>query len=253
MLPSIKNTRKLKSFCELLLHRKLKSPSPNRKNFRNILLLLLFLGITISSCNHPSGKQISSSANDSSLPFYSDPSFTPHWLKDNDSVQFYQHNISAFRLINQEGDTVGSTQLRGKIFVAGFFFTACPGVCPKLINQLKKVQQVFSTEKDIRLICFSVTPELDSVKQLQKYATLHGINSDKWWLLTGNRDSIYKLARRDFFADEDVGMQKGSNDFLHTENLLLIDREGQIRGVYKGTSPVDIDWLLKDIRQLLQP
>jgi protein SCO1/2 len=253
MLPNIKNTRKLKSFCELLFHRKPSSPSPNRQKFDDLLLLLFFLVLGFSSCNNPSGKNISATANDSTLPFYSDPSFTPHWLKDNDSLQYYQHTISAFSCINQAGDTVGSFQLRGKVYIAGFFFTACPGVCPKLINQLKRVQQVFANERDVRLVCFSVTPEIDSVKQLKKYAAHHGINAYKWWLLTGNRDSIYRLARRDFFADEDLGMQKGSNEFLHTENLLLIDREGHIRGVYKGTSPVDIDWLLKDIRQLLHP
>lgn len=103
------------------------------------------------------------------------------------------------------------------------------------------------------IVSYSVTPETDQPERLLQYANTYGIDSKKWWLLTGNRDSIYRLARRDYFADEDMGMQKTSQDFLHTENLLLIDQNRKIRGVYKGTSLAEVDWLIKDIQKLLQP
>ncbi len=103
------------------------------------------------------------------------------------------------------------------------------------------------------IVSYSVTPETDQPERLLQYANTYGIDSNKWWLLTGNRDSIYRLARRDYFADEDMGMQKTSQDFLHTENLLLIDQNRKIRGVYKGTSLAEVDWLIKDIQKLLQP
>ena len=103
------------------------------------------------------------------------------------------------------------------------------------------------------LMSYSVTPETDQPDKLLQYANTNGINSKRWWLVTGNRDSIYQLARRDYFADEDMGMQKTSKDFLHTENLLLIDQNRSIRGIYKGTSAAEVDLLMKDIQKLLHP
>ena len=103
------------------------------------------------------------------------------------------------------------------------------------------------------LMSYSVTPETDQPDKLLQYANTYGIKSKRWWLLTGNRDSIYQMARRDYFADEDMGMQKTSKDFLHTENLLLIDQDRAIRGIYKGTSAAEVDLLMKDIQKLLLP
>ena len=155
--------------------------------------------------------------------------------------------------MNQLGDTITEKNLSGKIYVAGFFFTACPGICRNLTQQLKRVQAQFLQDNRIMLVSYSVTPETDQPNQLLQYANAYGINSKRWWLLTGNRDSIYQLARRDYFADEDMGMQKTSKDFLHTENLLLIDQDRAIRGIYKGTSAADVDLLMKDIQKLLHP
>jgi protein SCO1/2 len=217
-------------------------------------LLPLFLFGFISFCCLVSCNSTENSATkvaDTSLPYYSDPSFTPHWFGE--GIGKISHTISSFRLVNQLGDTVGSAQLKGRVYVAGFFFTACPGICRNLVGQLKRVQAKFIKEEQVKLICFSVTPEHDHAQRLHQYAVDNGINAARWWLLTGNRDSIYQLARKDFFADEDLGMKKGSSDFLHTENLLLIDQHGQIRGIYKGTAPVEVDWLIKDIEKLLHP
>ncbi len=155
--------------------------------------------------------------------------------------------------MNQLGDTITESSLTGKVYVAGFFFTACPGICRNLTLQLKRVQEKFIVDNRIMIVSYSVTPETDQPERLLQYANTYGIDSNKWWLLTGNRDSIYRLARRDYFADEDMGMQKTSQDFLHTENLLLIDQNRKIRGVYKGTSLAEVDWLIKDIQKLLQP
>jgi protein SCO1/2 len=155
--------------------------------------------------------------------------------------------------VNQLGDTITESSLTGKVYVAGFFFTACPGICRNLTLQLKRVQEKFIVDNRIMIVSYSVTPETDQPERLLQYANTYGIDSNKWWLLTGNRDSIYRLARRDYFADEDMGMQKTSQDFLHTENLLLIDQNRKIRGVYKGTSLAEVDWLIKDIQKLLQP
>jgi protein SCO1 len=190
---------------------------------------------------------------DTTLPYYSDPAFTPHWKQTDTNTLFFQHQIAPFRLLNQLGDTITESSLTGKVYVAGFFFTACPGICRNLTLQLKRVQEKFIVDNRIMIVSYSVTPETDQPDRLLQYANTYGINSSKWWLLTGNRDSIYRLARRDYFADEDLGMQKTSQDFLHTENLLLIDQNRKIRGVYKGTSAAEVDWLIIDIQKLLQP
>ena len=210
------------------------------------LLSLLFL-----SCHSPSNQP--EIVSDTSLPYYSDPGFTPHWKNTETNAAFFQHHIAPFRLVNQLGDTITEKNLTGKIYVAGFFFTACPGICRNLTLQLKRVQAQFLQDNRIMLMSYSVTPETDQPDKLLQYANTYGINSKRWWLLTGNRDSIYQLARRDYFADEDMGMQKTSKDFLHTENLLLIDQNRAIRGIYKGTSAAEVDLLMKDIQKLLLP
>ena len=226
----------------------------NGKNNRLPVVQSILVGLlcfVFLSCHSPSNQP--SIAVDTSLPYYSDPGFTPHWKNTETNPAYFQHHIAPFRLVNQLGDTITEKNLTGKIYVAGFFFTACPGICRNLTLQLKRVQEQFLQENRIVLMSYSVTPETDQPDKLLTYANTYGINSKRWWLLTGNRDSIYQLARRDYFADEDMGMQKTSKDFLHTENLLLIDQNRAIRGIYKGTSAAEVDLLMKDIQKLLLP
>lgn len=256
MLHSIKNIRKRRKSYTLPLHGKIRQTinlPRTENNFSYLLSVFLLVFISsycLLSCNASDNR--GSKVVDTSLPYYSDPSFTPHWFEGDESIGKI-HTISSFQFVNQLGDTVGSTQLKGRVYVAGFFFTACPGICRNLVGQLKRVQAKFLKEDRLQLICFSVTPENDHVQRLHQYAADHEINATRWWLLTGNRDSIYRLARKDFFADEDLGMKKGSSDFLHTENLLLIDQHGQIRGIYRGTAPVEVDWLIRDIEKISHP
>jgi len=257
MLPNTKNIRILKKYCNLKFNLPVwpaASIIRSRKNNRLLVIQSILVGLLsliFLSCHSPSiqPKIIA----DSSLPYYSDPGFTPHWKNTEPTTVFFQHHILPFRLLNQLGDTITEKNLTGKIYVAGFFFTACPGICRNLTLQLKRVQTQFLQDNRIMLVSFSVTPETDQPNKLLQYANTYGINSKKWWLLTGNRDSIYLMARRDYFADEDMGMQKTSKDFLHTENLLLIDQDRAIRGIYKGTSAAEVDLLMKDIQKLLHP
>lgn len=214
-------------------------------------LLYINLSAFAVSCNQNQTIPATETVTDSILPYYSDASFTPRW-RNNRDTGYCNHHISSFKVINQLGDTVSEINLKNKIYVAGFFFTACPGICRNLTQQLRKVQDAFLGEDGIQILSFSVTPETDNPDKLKMYANTYGIESKRWWLLTGNRDSIYQMARKEFFADEDMGMQKSSKDFLHTENLLLIDHERCIRGVYKGTSAAEINLLISDIKTLLQ-
>jgi len=185
------------------------------------------------------------------LPFYNTPDFTPEWV--NPSLSYANiHTISDFNFVDQHGKQVSEKTFAGKIYIADFFFTACPGICKRLTSNLCEVQKVFSKDNDILLISHSVTPEADNVSRLSAYATDFGVQYDKWYLVTGDRKSIYRIARESYFADEDMGVKKDENDFLHTENVLLIDRHRRIRGVYKGTSALQIQDLIHDVKILEQ-
>ena len=184
------------------------------------------------------------------LPFYTSADFTPRWIKNNSVDDASVHTIPSFQFRDQDNQPVTEKTFAGKIYVADFFFTACPGICKKLTTNLALVQTAFQNDKNVLLLSHSVTPESDDVTRLQQYANANGVIRNKWHLVTGKREDIYAIARNAYFADEDVGVQKNSNDFLHTENVLLIDKHHHIRGIYKGTSVKDINDLIADIKIL---
>lgn len=189
-------------------------------------------------------------ANDTSLPFYNTPDFTPAWLTPQDDAYSKIHTINPFSLTNQLGHTITNKNTNGKIYVANFFFASCQSVCPPMMDNLSKVAQAFEKDNRILILSHSVTPRRDSVPVLLNYAQKRRINNNKWWLLTGDQPAIYKLARQAYFADDATGYTKGSDDFLHTENLVLIDTKGRIRGVYNGSLPLEVNNLIEDIKLL---
>lgn len=209
----------------------------------NVLQLLFFMLPVLYACN----SNIAASKQDG-LPYYCSAEFTPQWLDSRTADTAYR--IPAFSFTDQEGKTITRTQLDGKITVVNFFFTACPGICKKLTTNMAVVQTAFSKDEQVVLLSHSVTPEHDSVPVLQQYAASHGVVAGKWHLLTGPQTVIYKMARSGYFADEDLGMQQDSTSFLHTEHILLIDKQHHIRGIYKGTIPAEIGNLVADIRKL---
>jgi protein SCO1 len=186
------------------------------------------------------------------LPFYNTPDFTPHWFASTDQEYSSVHTIAPFNLRNQQGAIITNKNVEGKIYVANFFFTKCSGICPKMNNNLKKIADAFVTNPDVLILSHSVMPEADSVSSLAAYGETEQIDVKKWWLLTGDKNEIYTLARQSYFADEELGYSRNSNDFLHTENAVLVDRKGRIRGVYNATLTLEIDKLLEHINLLLE-
>jgi protein SCO1/2 len=185
-----------------------------------------------------------------SLPFYNTPDFTPLWLTPADPGYANMHTIAPFSLTNQLGNTISNQQTKGKIYVANFFFASCGSICPKMMGNLADVRQAYRNDDRVLILSHSVTPLRDSVPVLYKYAAQHGIDNKKWWLLTGDKDAIYTLARKAYFADEETGYNKSSNEFLHTENVVLIDQKGRIRGVYNGTLKLEMLNLINHIKLL---
>ncbi len=213
---------------------------------------IFFIGLYFifgSACHQQQPAQIVSEQKQN-LPYYNGPDFTPVWFNGATQVPGNFHSIPSFSFIDQDGDSITEKNIAGKIYVADFFFTACPGICPKLTKNLKIVQDTFQNDPEIILLSHSVTPLNDVPEVLKKYAGNYGVMDNKWFLLTGNKDSIYSIARNGYFADEDLGMKKDTSDFLHTENMLLIDKHRRIRGIYKGTSPAEMQNIINDIRLL---
>lgn len=211
---------------------------------RVLLLLNISLLLSTLACQE---KAIEETA----LPFFNSADFTPEWIDPKDDAYDKIHTIGQFSLFNQDGNSISNKDLKGSIYVANFFFTICPSICPKMTSNLATIQEFFDPE-EVKLLSFSVMPWADSVSVLNEYAEVRGIESKQWHLLTGNTEEIYDLARRSFFAEKEIGLNKTSNEFLHTENFILVDAEGRIRGVYNGTLPLEMTRLKQDISTLLK-
>ncbi len=192
-----------------------------------------------------------SDTNVSKIPFYNEPDFTPHFLSEADAAQQITHRIKPFAFYKQDSTLFESKTLQGKGYVANFIFTRCSNICPDMTAQMKRIANAFRGNPHVALLSFSVTPWIDDVKTLQKFGNKYGISSGQWSLLTGKKDAIYSLARRSFFAEESIGYNKDSKEFLHTEHLILVDQKGRIRGIYNGTLPLEADQCIEDMKALL--
>ncbi len=183
------------------------------------------------------------------LPIYQ-PSMVSQELVD--STLHYKkkyHTISDFELINQNGKKISQQDYMDKIYVADFFFTTCPTICPIMTKNMAEIQHEVINDKDVMLLSHSVTPTIDSVAQLKKYALEKGVVDDKWNLVTGDKKQIYELARKSYLAVKTDG-DGGPYDMIHTENFILVDKEKRIRGFYDGTDSKEIEKLLQDLQTL---
>lgn len=204
--------------------------------FKFILLSVLFVG-----CSQPE-----------SLPFYNSPDFKPLFLKAQNAQKEVPHKIASFAFKNQLDQIIGTKDVLGKIHIANFMFTQCGSICPTMTNNLKRLEERFMEQKGVVMLSYSVTPWIDSVTKLKSYTQDYEITKKEWHFLTGKTSDIYTLARKSYFAEEDLGFTKDNTDFLHTEHVLLIDQALKIRGVYNGTLPLEITQLAKDIELLLE-
>ncbi|WP_127846510.1 SCO family protein [Psychroflexus aestuariivivens] len=180
------------------------------------------------------------------LPVYQ-PSMVTADLVDT-TIQYVRkyHKIGDFKLINQNGDTITQADFKDKIYVADFFFTTCQSICIDMAKSMQTLQKEFKNDDEIKLLSHSVTPKIDNVKQLKKYAEEKGVIDEKWQLATGDKKQIYRLARKEYLASKTEG-DGGPYDLVHTENFVLVDKERRIRGFYDGTNPEEIEQLIDDI------
>ena len=156
------------------------------------------------------------------------------------------HTIADFELTNQNGQKITNKNYKDKIYVADFFFTRCQTICINMAYNMGELQNLYKKDTEIMFLSHSVTPEIDSVTVLKEYADRKGVIDGKWNITTGAKTHIYELARKSYFAvlDEGTGDE---NDFIHTEQFVLVDKEKRIRGYYDGTEKEDMEKLKKDI------
>lgn len=160
------------------------------------------------------------------------------------------HIIGGFSFVNQEGKTITSKDVEGKVYVAEYFFTTCTNICPKMNANMTKVYAAYKDEPRFRILSHTVDPETDSIPVLKKYAEEHGADPRNWWFLTGSKKELYKLARAGYMVDN--GTFTGDDDFVHTQWFALVDGEARVRGLYEGTKKSDVDKMIVDIDRLLK-
>ena len=164
------------------------------------------------------------------------------------------HTVGDFRFINQYGDSISQANLEGKIYLASYFFTTCGSICPIMNTEIKRVHNEFLTDDWFKILSHTVWPEGDSVSSLLDYSIRFDVNPNKWWFLTGTKQELYRMARQSYLVVPDITDttydHASESDFIHTENLVLIDPEKRIRGMYDGTDPDEVSDLIKDIYDL---
>lgn len=159
------------------------------------------------------------------------------------------HKIADFKLINQNGETITQDHYKDKIYIADFFFTTCLTICPIMTDHMVLIQEEIKNDDEVMLLSHTVTPEIDTVAQLKRYAKSKGVIDAKWNLVTGDKKQIYQLARKSYLAVLDDG-SADEFDMIHTENFMLIDKKRKIRGFYDGTDREEIERLLEDLKIL---
>ena len=164
------------------------------------------------------------------------------------------HCISNFELTDQLNQKISKKLLYNKIVVANFFFVSCPSICPKMTQNLLTIHRQYIEDSSLLILSHTVWPEVDKVPLLFSYAEKYDVNHNSWRFLTGKKEELYRLARQDYLAAPDINdpnFQHGSDaDFIHTENIILLDTKQRIRGYYNGTDSLEMDRLLEDIEIL---
>lgn len=170
------------------------------------------------------------------------------WIKKNDTISVVQ----PFAFVNQDGKIVTDKDLEGKVYVAEYFFTTCPGICPEMNTNMKKVYEQFKDQENFLILSHTSDPERDSIPVLKKYADSLGVNTSKWIFLTGRKDSLYTAARVSYTIDDPANNLKNvEDDFLHTQFWALV-KNGEVKKVYDGLKQSEINALIKEIERTLK-
>jgi len=183
---------------------------------------------------------------DNRLKIYNPADVNPRLVDESILHVQKNHNIADFNLINQNGKKITNKDYKDKIYIADFFFTRCQNICIAMAYNMSELQEFYKNDTDIMFLSHSVTPLIDSVAVLKEYAMNKGVIDGKWNVTTGEKKHIYELARKSYFAVLDEG-NGDENDFIHTEQFVLVDKKRRIRGYYDGTNDQEMEKLKEDI------
>lgn len=186
------------------------------------------------------------------VPYFNGPDFTPIWPAEGGDTNNL-HKIGAFCFTNQDQDTISEKDYEGKVYVANFVFTTCGSICPKMTKHMKRVQEEMKAHSnELKFLSHSVMPWVDSPEKLKNYAEQMEVDQSNWNFVTGSKSDIYRIARTQYFIEEEPGFNKDSTEFLHTEHFALIDKESHIRGIYNGTLQLEMERLMEDLKLVLK-
>ncbi|MBX2843428.1 MAG: SCO family protein [Flammeovirgaceae bacterium] len=206
--------------------------------------LIVVVFILIFGCSSPKKE-------DPKLPIMGRRETTEKEVNGKMVIDTTYHTIGDFKFLDQDSNWVSQGTFKDKIYVADFFFTSCPTICPKMKAQMLRVYDKFLENDKVLILSHSIDPETDSVGRLREYAERLGIKSDKWHMVTGEKQDIYRIGQESYIvtAKEDENVEGG---FLHSGAFLLVDKDRQIRGIYDGTDELKVNKLIQDIPRLLK-
>lgn len=212
-----------------------------------LLIIAVGIGITYYKTKENMEKKV--------LPVIQPRDVNPEMVPVEISKKGLGHRIGQFEFLNQNRELITLDDVKGKVFVAEYFFTTCLTICPIMNEEMKRIQERFKGNENVKLLSFTVDPEIDTVEQMKGYAVEHNAVDGQWHFLTGEKEDLYSLARNSFFVlkpAEARNLGDAGSDFIHTNNFVLVDQELQIRGYYDGTSTEEVDQLMEDILILLE-
>lgn len=219
-----------------------------------IVPTFIYLGLKLNGTNHYKLPRFIPAIDSASGEIMMKKVEDPKWGQPETDTVF--QTIPRFQLIDQGGKAFDSKVLQGKIFVASFFFTRCSTICPKISFQLSRVRDAFMGQSDIQFISLSVDPKFDTPEKLQTYAKRFEADPSQWNFLTGEKSYIYPLVLKGFHvpladaSEYDAAIKNPDKAFIHSERLVLVDKEGVIRGFYDGTDPKEVDRLILELNVL---
>lgn len=220
-----------------------------------ILIIGISIAVTLNMQHYSDDPESSYNRNKNNrLKVYSPFDVNPALVDSSLQEKRQDHTISDFTFLNQLGDTIRKADVLGHIFVTDYFFTTCGGICPKMTTQLQRVHREFLNDPNFLILSHTVNPKIDSVEVMYKYAERFEADPAKWWFLTGSKEELYTMARKSYLVvpdEADPNFDHGAeSDFIHTENFVLIDPDGRIRGMYDGTNEAEVSELIRDVYDL---
>lgn len=216
-------------------------------NNRIINIILIVVGISVLVLGYfLKDKQVALKK----LPYYGIAVSDTSIIDGEQVITEKQHQVGPFSFLDQNGETITEKDIAGKVYIVDYFFTTCRSICPIMTNQMQRIYNEYKGNSDVIFLSHTVDPETDSVEVMAAYAEQKQADASQWHFLTGDKKALYDLARTGYYLDAEQG-DGGPDDFIHTPNFALIDRDRHIRGFYDGTDSAEVNMLIKDIKILL--